>query len=347
MDWQEIDRFPPGNGKWQLMRPPFARIKDGAEKLERAVDQWHPFDPVLVATPESKHFLPPICAPGLESRVYAAMLRRYRFLIAGLFLFPLVFLAAYLAGAGNGQKLLNLVFALAIFFVFFFVDYILVLRHKQHTQDRSLFVAWVYRPGVRPALVIILSAVFVAGLLQFYMQNRLGGLDPLIREYGLLYSAAEGGDWWRYATGPWIHSGIAHWINNAALLAIAAGLVSAVARPSILVYFVVVLVVSAATTSLLAADQRSDALVGISGGVLGLFGWLSGAALRNRRCFPRHFWVTSAMFGLLSIGISMLLSATTSNVVHISGFAMGLVLGMTNRALSPAFIEPREEAKDA
>lgn len=337
MDWQAIDRFPAATGEWAFVRPPRRTIRKSKDQLESVIRQWSPFDPLLVSTPESNRFLPPICVPALMERVHTSVLHRYRLLIAGIFLFSLVFAGAWLAGAGDGNKLLRLTLALMLFDGFLALDFTLVLRNRRRLLERSLFVSWIYDRRT-PIFVILVLTVVLAGLVQLCLQAWLGDLDALVTKYGLLYVSAESGEFWRYATGPFIHAGVVHWISNLSFMVVAAGLIGRVARISMLGYFLAIVVLSAASTSLIPIGTRFDAMVGVSGGVLGLFGWLAGASFRNSSKFPSYLWVTASIFAALTIGSSLLLKVNSSNVAHVIGFALGAAFGVANLGLRTEFV---------
>lgn len=327
--WERKDRFPNGNGRWQLMRPPFNRVRDGEEHVDKLVSRWHAFDPVLVATPESEKFLPLICIPSLSSRIHRSVLRQQ---ILGLYLLSgLVFLAiASLFILPNKTKAFGLLLLFGLTLIFCAVDFFLVTKHIDRLKQRALFVHWIYENG-RKCLPLVLLTI-IAGLLQLTIQSSIGGLDPLVRKFGMLYLSVESGEWWRIAVGPFIHSGIMHWMGNLFMLIVGASIVGALTekRKTFLIEFILINSFCAIAAMTLSGSSRSDAFLGISGGVLGLWGWGVGYAYKHRSRLPAYLWITLLLFGVLNIGLAPLFSVKSSEIAHISGFLLGSFIGLIN-----------------
>lgn len=124
------------------------------------------------------------------------------------------------------------------------------------------------------------------GGVQVYLQMHAGSLFRLIEQYGLVFQDAPRQPW-RYLSGPFLHSGIAHWAANFSLLMIAAGLSFSLGRaPFIWLTFLSGIILPAFLLTFLPHWVGSDAFLGISGGVFSLYGWIAGIWLRTRRIFP-------------------------------------------------------------
>lgn len=329
MDWRNLERFPLASGRWQCLRPPLNRMQDGEVRVAKALRQWHPFDPIIVATPESPRFAPPICLPEISNRVHLKTLFQFRLIIFLLVCSIALVSGLLLVGIGNTDKLQRIVGAFGACLLYFSVDYFLVLRHLPLLQERALFTNFVYE-RTRGVLVPLVCLLVVAGFLQLIMQSTIGGFEALVRRFGLVFSSAMAGDYWRYATGPFIHSGPIHWINNLVTLTVVAGIAGVMGKRSVTLHFLAYVILTAVAVNLLSEEIRPEALVGISGGIFGLWGWVIGAAFRNRNCLPQLFFLLMGMFALLSVGLSLLLVPKASNTAHISGLILGLVVGAFN-----------------
>jgi membrane associated rhomboid family serine protease len=327
-NWKDLGRFPLAEGQWQVRRPPWNRTTAGLAAVERLVGKWNSFDPVTVATPESSHFLPPICIDGLAQRVHAALLRRQAQVLLVLAVFCLAVTTAAALHLGNA-KLPSLGWIFACFIVFFGADYLLVLRRIERVRDRALFIHWLHQSGRRTVLPFA-AAMIVAGGAQWWLQQRLGGFESLVRAYGTLYSATEGGEWWRYFTGPWLHSGLVHWVNNLMMLCVATGLATGLGRRRRETAAVLVgtAVLATLVAEYLAGAGRPDAIVGISGGIFGLFGWCTAWFFLHRQRFPASLWATVLSFVALNLGTTYLLVPNSSGLAHVGGFAAGALIAL-------------------
>lgn len=324
-------QFPAGNGQWQAVRAPWKKMINGEHNVERALTKWHALDPILVSTPTAKQFLPPVCIPELAQRVHQGMLKRQRSVLAITAAMTLAAFIAWLFGFDQGN-FGPVVAAFLLIFIYLAVDYLFVLRDLDRTIDRTLFVSLAYQKGGRFALSAAI-VLFIAGLAQLILQNKLGGLVPLVNNFGALFAATESGEWWRYIVGPFIHANAIHWISNMAMLLVAAGLSGIMGRSSILcLIFLAVNVGSVLAVQYIGIGHRPDALLGVSGAIFGLFGWVVGALFRYRARFP-HMWLTITWFVCLNVGLAWILVKQTSNVAHISGFVMGLTLGLVGIGL--------------
>lgn len=328
--------LPAGNGQWQAVRAPWKRLITGRQDVEHALRRWHALDPILVSTPTSPTFLPPLCVPELADAVHRGMLGRQRAVLAITGIMTVLALVAWQAGFDDG-KFGPVVAAFALIFAYLFADYHFVLRHRDRTADRTVFIYRAYRKG--GAFAAIAGGVLAAaGLAQLFLQDRLGGLVPMVNAYGALFVPLAAGEWWRYLVGPFVHGGAIHWIGNLAMLVVAAGLAGTMGRIGALsLLFVAINVGSVLAVQYLGIGHTPDALLGVSGGIFGLFGWVVGVTFRERARFP-WMWFATLSFVFLNIGLAWILVRQTSNVAHGFGLATGLLSGLVRlgRRADPA-----------
>ena len=307
------------------MRPPLSARRGGKLPVERAIRRWHPFDPVLISTPDDTVLRPPICIQAYAADLHARMLKRYAALIIGLAILLGFIGAAYLLGADKVDKLLKMAMSTSLILMFFCLDKKLILDDLQAVQERTLFTVWVYRNGFRSAVIAALVMVAVAAC-QFVLQSKLHGLEPTIEAWGTVFSAPTS-EFWRYVIGPFLHSGIAHWVSNTALLIVSAALVGSVGG-RVWILLLLTSTLSAWLCRWIPMEYRSEALVGISGGIYGLYGWLIGISARQPSRFPKHFAVSITLFVAMTIGFSSLLNPRTNDFVHLTGGLIGCMLGL-------------------
>lgn len=319
-------RLPAGNGQWQAVRAPWKRLITGRAEVERALSKWHALDPILVATPGSARFAPPLSVPEIAEEVHRGMLGRQRAMLGTTGLITLLALGAWWIGL-DARGLGPVVSAFLLIFGYLAADYFFVLRHRDRTAQRTLFVYLAYSKGGRLATLAAVVLV-LAGLAQLYWQYRLGGLVPLVNRFGALFTATGSGEWWRYLVGPFVHASLVHWIGNVAMAMVAAGLAGILGRKvPLCLMFLAISAGSVLAVEHLGLGHRPDALLGVSGAIFGLLGWVVGVTLRERSRFP-WMWLTTLLFAGLNIGLAWILVKQASNVAHMAGFAMGLALGL-------------------
>jgi membrane associated rhomboid family serine protease len=71
-----------------------------------------------------------------------------------------------------------------------------------------------------------------------------------------------------------------------------------------------------------------EGFVGVSGGIFGLLGWMVAYSARNSGAFPQRFWLSLLCFSSLNLLASSASSENSSHVAHLTGFTLGLVLGL-------------------
>lgn len=340
--WNSDISFPSASNEWSAWRPPFGRRLHGESTVRRSLWQWHPLDPILVATPDASRMLPPVCfaelAPGLQHR----MLRQYRLL---LLLNTCMSLASLLAGVFLGDAfLVKASIALFLLLTFVLAQYGLVFRRISRLSDYARFCAWCHLQPVFSVVAISLLMV-AAGSTQYLLQSRAGSLFGLMENYGLVFHVAMDQPW-RYVTGPFLHAGLAHWVGNFSLLVVASGLAFALGRhfPVWLTFFAGALIPSFALT-FLPHWIGSDAFLGLSGGIFALLGWIAGATLRARASLPFGLWGLVAYFAFATAVISSLLDARASWFVHFSGLGIGCTLGLLAIGLRPDIKKSGPEAQ--
>lgn len=327
MRWNSDDSFPAAGNRWYAWRPPFGRRAEGESAVRRATWQWHPLDPLLVSIPGAERLLPPICFPHMAAALQRRMMQQYRLLMILIACMALGFAAAGMR-ADEGFFLKSSV-AFSLLLLFVGCQYAFIFRDIARLCGYSRFCSWCYLQSQTPVAVIILLVLFAGGG-QLYLQARAGSLFGLVEQYGLEFDKAAAQPW-RYVTGPLLHAGLVHWIGNFSLLLVAAGLSFPLGRPRPLwLVFIAGIYLPAFVLTYLPHWVRSDAFLGVSGGVFALFGWIAGVALKNRRVFPFGLWWFVGYFAVATAAISSLLDPRASWFAHSSGLLIGVATGMLN-----------------
>lgn len=343
MYWKSDNSFPMAGG-WSVWRPPFGRRKEGEAAVRRATWQWHPMDPVLVSSPGAERMLPPICFPDMGTDLQRRMIGQYRLL--------LVMMACMILGfAGAGIRMHDLFFvkvgvAFVLLFVFVVLQYAFLFHNMERLRQYSRFCSWCYLQPQRQVILMAMLLLFAGGI-QCYLQWRVGSLFDVIERYGLIFENSARQPW-RYIVGPFFHAGLAHWIANLSLLIVVAGLSYPLGSPrAIWAVFLSGVLLPAACLALLPHWIRSDAFLGVSGGVFALYGWVVGITFRYRRVFPPGLWWLLGYFVVATAAISSVLDHRASWFVHSFGFVIGVLAGVSTLGLKLDFDPLDPHAKTA
>ena len=328
--WRSKELFPSADGKWSVWRPPFGKRKYGESAVKRRIWQWHPLDPVLVTSPSSSHFEPPVCNAELAPQIHQRMLLQYRLLLALLVVMALGATAAF--SFTRSSLFANFACALGLILVFVTTQHVLFFRRIDRTAELAKYVSWLHlqRSGLP---LFSISSMLVIGGLQYTLQNQLGGLTPLIMKYGLVFNIPNS-ELWRFFTGPFMHSGFVHWAGNALLAAVSLGMAAPIAvRSRLFIAGLILLVAPPAMLSFMPPDIRLEAFLGLSGAIFGIFGWVLGISIRRPTLFPANFkWLLAAFLAMI-MGVTSLLNERSNDFVHLTGLIIGLSLGLTTYAL--------------
>lgn len=341
MNWRSTEFLPKSTGSWAVQRLPWRNIKHGKRAVMRSIWQWYPWDPVLISAPESDFFQPPICVPSLGIKVHRNMLFQYKLLLVLLTFLTTASIFVFLS---TGAVVFFRATAFGVLFMaFVFIQYFSIFNKIDRLRDLSLFVVWIYQQRTSAISAVVISMALVGGL-QYVMQERSGGFDALMQDYGLVFDLARH-QWWRYLVGPIFHSGLVHWVSNLLLLSMAAALSTTIGRRSqIALIFVIGAIIPCVVEGSFSQDFREDGVVGISGGIFALFGWTSGVAIRYKRWFPLGFWIQILSFSVVIVVFTSLLNQKTDNTVHVVGLIVGMLLGISRvgvkRSLSDTTVHP-------
>jgi membrane associated rhomboid family serine protease len=337
MHWNSDESFPRAPDRWSAWRPPWGRRLEGESAVRRATRQWHPFDPIIVSVPGEKSMLPPICfaymAPQIKKRMYLQYLALFSLMLCMVLGFTMAGIEAHNAYFIKASA------AITLFAVFLIFQYVFIFRKISSLREYSRFFSWCYLQPSRHTLSIAAMMMLIGGL-QFYLQTRAGSLFNLIEQYGLVFQNAPHQPW-RYLSGPFLHSGVAHWVANFSLLIVATWLAFRIGRAIVIwLTFLSGVLLPAFLLTFLPHSVGSDAFLGISGGVFALYGWIAGMSLRNRQTFPPALWWLLTYFAIATILASSLLNPRASCFSHILGWLLGIAIGLLEMGFDPAFKRP-------
>lgn len=287
-----------------------------------AARKWNPFGDILIGSPGSAYLLPAICLDEFES----VAARHYRIKIRiniGLMLVWIIFstILAYL----SKQKLdtTDLTIFVSLIVATIAIDDIFFLSNNDNLRDRGRYLySLIHNSRVKKIFFSILVIGIIVGGFQLMLEEAVGGLEMLIRKYGITYVEIEAGQWWRLVTGPFFHSSVAHFMSNIAFCLVCAPFVGIyLGWASVFIY----LFSSVLGTLAWMIASHGDALAGISGGVFGLAGAMYGISIYLRNELPKGLGVQLGLVGLISIVGAELLNPVAATTCHIFGYLGGFV----------------------
>lgn len=327
MHWNSDSSFPVAGASWCAWRPPFGRKKEGESAVKRAIWQWHPFDPILVSVPGAGRLLPPICFQELAPELQQRTVRQYGVLLTVSVCMALGFVTGGV-GVGN-PSFVRAGAAISLLSAFVVLQYLLLFRNVERLRSYARFCSWCHLHSQIP-VVAMSSPMLLCGAIQHFLQMKYAGMFGFIERYGLVFANASQ-EPWRYLVGPFFHVGVAHWTANFILLVIGTGIAFSIGRPrSLWAIFLAGVYVPAFVMSFLPHWIRSDAFLGVSGGVFAIFGWIAGVALRNRRSFPAGLGWLMGYFGVATAVVASLLDPRASWFAHSTGLTIGVLTGLLN-----------------
>ncbi len=324
--WRDTNRFPAASGDWQILSSGKV-VSTGEQAVKNLALRWFLTQKKLISTPASERFLPAICAPEISSVTHNSFLKRFRvfFYILGLYL--AIFVAMALA-LDQPQRFYKPIALMLLGLLYFYIEFHIALKPYTNISERALFYNWLLEQNNRN-LNFAFLALLVAGIGQFYFHRNIGNLETLVVDYGTYFPAIEEGEFWRYAVGPFVHSGSMHWIVNAFFLIYVIKMIGDLANKNLVLLFFVSLPATAITVHVVSTltSNPMEALVGVSGGIYFLFGWLLVITHKERHFFPAHFSTSLALIVAANLLLPELLSYNSSFTAHISGFLLGIIAG--------------------
>ncbi|ALV08837.1 rhomboid family protein [Roseateles depolymerans] len=209
-------------------------------------------------------------------------------------------------------------------------DYFAALRTASGIGERALFFRWMQTAAApRVGLVAWSLLLGLSGATQLLLQDRLGSLESVVEQYGIVYSEVlQQGQWWRVLSGSFLHAGLAHYANNAMLLLFTGPIVWGLfgAGRSLIIFASGTVVGPLAQMAF--GTPEFDSYLGLSSPVLAMFGLLIASAWRNPRVLPKGFPLT--LIGIVTVSVvgAELLSERVASSAHVAGLAVGVLFGL-------------------
>lgn len=352
--WRQAESFPRAPGPNLIYYPAIGRIIDKTLASDRVLQKPNFLDPVLISSPVGVTGVFPrgasILDAGRDRQSVLLTASGYRFLpvtesatteaplgiqamiqmrrqvalwaLFYWFLFSAGFAAFDLYRAALAWCLMSGLGA-----AYYWRDYLNVRLRPSMLVDRFWYYGWLYS-RCRLRLLLTIGFAVVVGIAQLHLTSVVGSADELLRKGAVIFETSDPYRWFRFFSAPLLHSGIVHYASN--MLALA--LISVLAGPHLgrklplLLYF-------SSTGSLFLVDAaarwwtfQGDGIVGLSGGLGAILGWLLGLSLRCRALLPRYYGLNLlVLLAVVLLALPLVLS-TGSFICHLIGCLLGLSL---------------------
>ncbi len=323
--WSDLERFPLNTQGWVAIHKTKGVLASGEDSVRRYMDNPLSNMNVLIGSPESERLLPVMCDPVLGPLAFSKLKKQVLFATCIVIVSLLAIVAMSLIHQIWDREQLTTISILVLTLIFLEIDRRYSRMDLESAKEKQLFFE--YANSHNPATLVVFMVLMVtAGFVQLVYQLKIGSFEDLVLAYGLYFETAESGEIWRFFVGPFIHSGLTHWLFNFILLVLIGRLLGLFEPRWSISLFLIGTWFSGFCAFL--SPWRLDALVGVSGGVYALFAGVAIAALKSREHYPRRFPEFMLTVGVTNIILGYLASPTTSNTAHIAGFLAGILFSL-------------------
>ena len=295
--------------------------KVGLEAALAKVKKWNPMDGVGISKKNSNIIAPAICIDEFHEMAFNSYKRNinlcYLVILLG-------FLSQLVIGVlKNHHRLDGLVIVLMFFLNVIFEDKF-YLKNKIYLIEKSKYFFWLLRnKTIKDSCLLVLCLLIILYTTQLILEFFCGGQDAIFLNYGFFYTKIDGGEYWRFITGPWFHASFVHFLGNASFMLVITPFVYFYCRSKTFWYFFFGMMIGEFFQWKI--SPFSDVLVGISGGVYALFGAALAITIRYRQVMPKAIWWMASMLGLFPFLLSHIFTSNAANFAHISGYIFGFI----------------------
>ena len=289
------------------------------------VNRWQPFLPLTICSPNSDKFISPLESGEFTEIMTASAKRSQRIQIFLAFFMSVSFSLCNIFYPD--PRFFVMCTVSIILLVYFSSEYFILFTGSNTLRDRAVTINEIFSSSRVPVTV---SFVFMSCI--WLIQISLSDDDPeeVFINFGALYDSIENGEYWRFLSGPYLHSGLAHWLSNLVFLIIASTVAAKTSTFGALTAFIFGNLLGAITAYLLNifSFTTGDVYVGISPGIYALFSLSSALIVLSKNSFPIRFGYSLALFAITSIAITALMFESSAHGSHITGFLFGALLGI-------------------
>lgn len=273
----------------------------------------------LYAAPNSKEFRVLACYKELMLKKYNIEKKVYSLSLLVLIVLNVFFLIlSQLFDINNeGKIIVLLLFALIMMSLNWFS-----LNSYEKYEERSEFLGFVYNNFFRKNIWVF---ALIFGTIAIHYQSNFN-LQHAYKNFGMLSGLFLDGEYWRSLTAPLTHAGLEHAIINYFILLTLFPLVSWISMKIALIIMTASAIIGHIAYAIGSQYMvmTGDLSVGISGAVAGIIGYMLGLSMKTK-LYPKHWFIFPVLMAVLLLVLTPYLNVRTSNIIHYTGFFIGLI----------------------
>lgn len=316
--------------QWLLLKGKKIKGFDTQEEVCKALNNWSPFLPVLIAKPQSNQFLPPTCHHELAPKIIMAHKARVR---VCLVMVAVATLISFVAMLTHNHPIFLKGFALFLLItVATFSDYFISFKSLIIMNERTEFFYWVFNSKLMKQITFgWLMFIAILAIFQLLFELSLGGREALFNFIGTVHAPVIDGEIWRLFIGPFLHSSPTHFLMNAVFLIIIGPLSWCFFSYRSALILILGSSIGALVSTLLGTfidNYPYDSYAGLSPGIFALFGVVFMSGLINKELLPPGIALHLGFVATISIVSASVYTQHSANASHWAGFIFGVILSI-------------------
>ena len=283
----------------------------------------------LVAAPGSSVFLNPLRIPGLRDRLFKKW-QIDQIIVHSLITIGAVVLLSYVFIDREVYFELKRTAVVSALFAAVVLSFFMAGNGVDQLADRIDLIRFLRLHLIelnKPTIIVA-----VVGSLVLY--EGWDDMQFVYAKYGSVsYEVVEPHAWWRFLTGPFVHSGPRHLFANVLTLMLLFPLACLDDRLFPVMTFAAGCIMSHITFVVLRLldFHGQDLLLGASGGGFALQGAIIISAILEPDLYPKNFYINMIGFAVLGLFGAMIMSINASEIAHFSGLFSGMAVYLAIR----------------
>jgi membrane associated rhomboid family serine protease len=301
----------------------------------------------LVWTPDQPRMVPPEEVPSLYDIVKQRNMRRYTKLRNWSLISTFLWLFIGLTSPSRSQLFPILLINVLAIGIIPLLQSIWELRKLRNFTPENMaqgiitarYAAWTrnqkafFTKGMSISIVLLALVQFSTSVVSIFTSK-----PSPVEAAGLVKDAVWHGELWRLLTGPLLHGNFIHLYFNVLALFVLGSVVEALAGWALSAVILLLSILGGSLFSLLLLPATS---VGISGGLMGLIGFLTILGFFHRQHLPPGFLRSMLVSIALIAALGIVAFSYIDNAAHLGGLVVGTILGLIfTRRRDPIFPLP-------
>ncbi|WP_018983651.1 rhomboid family intramembrane serine protease [Salinimonas chungwhensis] len=304
-------------------------ISDNCEMYK----QWQPQQNIVIDSAQYRRKVPPIYCTCYQQPILEKLRKKYFFMIFGNILFFTLFMV-FNVYYEFSRIALSWSFIFLLLSLLYINEYKHGMRKIRQLKERGLFYYWFFNDNKARRSVLYCAIIpILFFLLQRGLEGYSGNNSTAFYLYGVMYENVDEGEYWRLATGAFLHYSFFHFLANVFFLAIIGPLCIALTGYASIFIFVAGNISGAFFQYLWGAHELSSC-GGISFGIYTLCGFLIGFNCFFRPLFPRGFCASLCIVIATGLIYSEFINENAATTGHLASLITGLFCSVALRALA-------------